>query len=230
MTPIAINIQNLQTDLIGYPAEKKNIVVNGLIDGFKYDLRYLPTSSFECRNLRSCTVTFPGEASRLLQLEMDKGYVMGPYEQPPEIPYRVNPLGVVEGKYSGKRRLIMDMSAPHEMADTESINELMSKEYYSLSYVKLDDAIKAIQMYGPGAWLCKTDIADAFKQLPLHPTLWPYHVVKLENKYYCYTRLVFGSRASPKLFDTFASAVAWILENKYSLGPVLHLLDDFLLV
>jgi len=39
----------------------------------------------------------------------------------------------------------------------------------SLSYVHLDDAIKVIYNYGRGSILCKTDISDAFKQVPISP-------------------------------------------------------------
>ena len=43
-------------------------------------------------------------------------------------------------------------------------------------------------------------------------------------------RLVFGSRSSPKLFDTLSTAVCWIAKNNYSIDNILHLLDDFLVI
>ncbi|CAG2233319.1 unnamed protein product [Mytilus edulis] len=48
--------------------------------------------------------------------------------------------------------------------------------------------------------------------------------------YYFYTRLAFGCRSSPKIFDTLSVAICWILQNNYGLRHVLHLLDDFLLI
>ena len=41
---------------------------------------------------------------------------------------------------------------------------------------------------------------------------------------------MFGSRSSPKIFDTLSEAVCWILEHNYKLLNVLHLLDDFLAI
>ena len=41
---------------------------------------------------------------------------------------------------------------------------------------------------------------------------------------------MFGSRSSPKIFDTLLQAVCWILENNYGIRHILHLLDDFLAV
>lgn len=227
-TPITINIKTLVTLLSGY--NDKDFIVNAFVEGFNYDSFSPPTVAVECKNLRSATNVFSRHVKSLIYQEVSKGFLSGPYISPPVSLYRVNPLGVVEGKYSSKLRLIVDLSSPHNDEKTPSINGLLSKDEYSLSYVRLDDAIKLIQDYGPGTLLCKTDIADAFKQLPLHPSLWPFHGVKWDNQYFFYTRLVFGSRASPKLFDTFASAIQWIMEHKYNLHSVLHLLDDFLLV
>ena len=80
-------------------------------------------------------------------------------------------------------------NGPHNSQEHDSLNELISKEEYYLSYVKLDDAI--ILDRGPGSWLCKTDIVDAFKQIPIHPSLWHLYGVKWDEEYFFFTRLVF---------------------------------------
>ena len=175
----------------------------------------------------------PNDTSTLLQQEVDKGFVIGPWTAPPFPITRINPLGVVQSKYSLKKRLIVDLSAPHNLTHCHSINDLIDKDDYSLTYVKVDDAIRIIKTMRSNCgehpiYLCKTDMADAFKQIPIHTTMVPFHGVKWKDSYYFYTRLVFGSRSSPKIFDTLASVVCWILENNYSVSPLLHLLDDFL--
>ena len=124
----------------------------------------------------------------------------------------------------------MDLSAPHDNPFHPSLNELINKEDFSLSYVTIDSAIKIIKALGKGAWLTKTDIKDAFKLVPIKSSLYPFHGVKWNNKYYFYTRLVFGSRSSPKIFDTLSEAVCWILKNNYGVVKILHLLDDFLAI
>ena len=58
------------------------------------------------------------------------------------------------GKYSGKKRLIVDLSSPHDDLSHSSINDLIDKDACSLTYVRIDDAIKAIQQHGKGALLC----------------------------------------------------------------------------
>ena len=168
--------------------------------------------------------------AELIQSELNKGFISGPDEKLPFSIYRVNPLGIAESKYSGKKRLILDLSAPHNDVNHASLNDLIQKEEFSLNYVTTDHAIALINKHGTGSWLCKTDISDAFKLLPIQPSLWPFHAVKWDDQYYFYTRLVFGSRSSPKIFDTLSQAICWIAKYKFHINSILHLLDDFLTV
>ena len=46
--------------------------------------------------------------------------------------------------------------------------------------------------------------------------------------YYVLTRLAFGWRSSPKIFDNLAQAICWIASNNYmyNIHCILHLLED----
>lgn len=203
--------------------------MTGLRDGFHTGVQSLIFKSFECDNLRSA-IKDPESVSRLLADEKNKGFIIGPYTQSPYPVYRVSPLGVVQHKYSEKKRLVVDLSAPHDHESHPSVNELISKEDSSLSYVKLDEAIRIIKNLGPGSWLNKVDISDAFKQLPIDPALWHLYGIRWQGNLFFYTRLVFGSRSSCKIFDTLSQAVVWIAKHRYGIRHILHLLDDFLVV
>jgi hypothetical protein len=211
-----------------YPeTEEKSYLIQGLRDGFHTGLSAIPDVSLECKNNMSCQNNL--DATRqLIQYEQERGYVIGPYKNPPFPIHRINPISIAEGKYSKKKRLVVDLSVPHDSGD--SLNDLIDKELFSLTYVKLDHAISIIRNMGPGTILNKTDIKDAFKLIPIHPSLWHLHGVKVDTDMYFFTRLVFGSRSSPKIFDTLAKAITWILENVFNISPVLHLLDDFLVL
>ena len=63
-----------------------------------------------------------------------------------------------------------------------------------------------------------------------HVILWPYHGIKWNNHYYYYTRLVFASRSSPKIFDSLSVAICWIAMNILGIPVMFHLLDDFLTI
>lgn len=223
-----VNITAFEQELRTHP-DKAFVayLISGLKEGFHTGIHTPPATSFICRNLRSALAN-PEAVSAAIKSELDKGYLIGPFDQPPFANYRISPIGIVEKKFSGKKRIIVDLSAPHNDSCNPSINELIPKEDFSLSYVKIDDAIKIINDFGPGAWLCKTDIVDAFKLLPIHPSLWHLHGIRWDSKFYFYVRLTFGCRSSPKIFDTLSLAICWIATNNYGVDPLLHLLDDFL--
>ncbi|CAF5143754.1 unnamed protein product, partial [Rotaria sp. Silwood1] len=225
-----IDICRLEQELVGHPdKEFTSFLLSGLREGFDTGISNIPNKPLECPNLRSARCD-PKNVTRLVAEELNKGFLIGPYNSPPFINYRINPIGLVESKYSKKKRLIVDLSAPHNDKDHPSINSLIDKDSYSLSYVTVDDAIKSIQQLGKGAWMNKADIQDAFKLLPIKPSLWPFYGIKWNNYYYFFVRLPFGSRSSPKLFDMLSEAIVWIAEHNYGIKNMLHLLDDFFVV
>ncbi|CAF5008884.1 unnamed protein product [Rotaria sp. Silwood1] len=122
----------------------------GLREGFDTGISNIPNKPLEWPNLRSARRN-PENVTRLVAEELNKGFLIGPYNSPPFINYRINPIGLVESKYSKKKRLIVDLSAPHNDKDHPSINSLIYIDSYCLSYVTVDDAIKSIQQLGKGA-------------------------------------------------------------------------------
>ncbi|CAG2203843.1 unnamed protein product [Mytilus edulis] len=227
-TPIVIS--NLVHELENHPnKEFKNYLVSGLSQGFSTGITTLPSKSIECKNLRSA-LSQPAHVLKLIETEVEKGFLEGPFDFIPFKHYRINPIGVAEGKYNKKKRLIVDLSAPHEDPKNPSLNELIDKDEFSLQYVSIDDAIRTIKSLGFKSWLLKTDIADAFKVMPLSPMLWPFHGIKWDDRYYFFNKLVFGCRSSPKIFDTLSQAICWIAQNNYNIEHILHLLDDFLVI
>ena len=153
----------------------------------------------------------------------------GSFKSPPFQNCRVSPLGVATGKYSDKKRLILDLSSPHN--DTcVSVNDMIDKTDCSMSYVKIDNAMCIILKCGKGSKLCKFDISDAFKIFPYKPSQWPLFCFKWDYMYYFHARLTFGCCSSPRLFDTISQAVCYIAERNYKVKHVLHLLDDFLTI
>ena len=225
-----IDVDRLERELSDHPdLDFVKYLCSGLREGFDTMVSFAPHVNIECKNLLSARRN-PTDVRELIESECDQGFLYGPFSEPPFDKYRVSPIGLAVGKYSGKKRLIVDLSSPHDDPQNSSINDLIDKESCRLSYVKIDDAIKAIQHYGRNALLCKVDISNAFKIMPIKGNQWPYFCVKWENKYYVYVRLVFGCRSSPKIFDTLSQALCWIASNNYGIETIFHLLDDFLTV
>ena len=208
----AINIHYLSDLLVNHPDRVfVQNHISGLNAGFHVGLNVIPSVTYEWINALSARKD-PKSVEAFLQSEVDKGYMIGPFAEPHDC-YRTSPLGLAERKYSSKKQLILDLSAPHDNEEVASLNGLINKEEYSLSYVKIDDAIRIIKSLGPGAWLCKRDMVDAFKQITIHPSLWPFYGAKWHDKYYFDTRLAFDSRSSPKIFNWLSSAITRILQN-----------------
>ena len=227
-TPVVVD--KLALELSRYPdVEFRSYLIGGLKYGFDTGINSLPNKSIVCKNLRSA-LSQPECTTYLISEELKKGYLIGPFESIPFKHFRINPIGIAEGKYSGKKRLIVDLSAPHEDPDNPSLNDLIDKEEFSLQYVSIDDAINIIKRLGTKSWLIKTDITDAFKVMPLATRLWPYHGIKWDDNSYFFNKLVFGCRSSPKIFDTLSHAICWIAKENYNIENVLHLLDDFLVI
>ena len=70
-------------------------------------------------------------------------------------------LGRVAGPYPSPR--------PHlSYPQGTSINDHIPKDPFSLSYVRVDDAISILQSLGRGAFMAKTDLKSAFRLIPIH--------------------------------------------------------------
>ena len=226
-TPIDINA--LATALQNHPdTQFVNFLIQGFTHGFHPGLQVMPESTYICNNLQSA-LSEPATVDRLLQKEVDDAFMIGPLSSPPFPSFRVSPIGVATRKYSGKKRLIIDLSSPHG-STVPSINSLIPSPDFSMQYATIDHAISLIRLAGQGAWLSKVDITSAFKILPIHPDYWHLFGVFWKGAYYFAVRLTFGCKSSPKIFDSLSEALCWILSNNHKLPYVIHLLDDFLTV
>ena len=83
--------------------------------------------------------------------ETQAGRICGPFQVPPFEGFRCSPIGAVPKSDPNKFRIIMNLSAPRG----NSINDYISKEDFSLSYISVDDAINHILDAGKGALLSR---------------------------------------------------------------------------
>ena len=111
-----------------------------------------------------------------------------------------------------------------------SINYFIEKDDFSLQYITIDNAIAAIQTFGQGCYMGKTDIESAFRLIPIHPDDWELLGMFWNGQYYFDKVLPFGLRSAPYIFNQLSDAIEWILLNKCSISFVCHILDDFLIV
>ncbi|KAL0148448.1 hypothetical protein M9458_056258 [Cirrhinus mrigala] len=205
-----------------------DFITNGLQNGFHPGIEIKPDTSHISPNLQSA-LSEPNTVDTLMAKEVQEGFMIGPFKEPPFSPFRISPVGIATRKYSGKKRLIIDLSSPHG-SHIPSINSIIPAPDFSMKYASIDQAISLIRKAGLGAWLSKADITSAFKVMPIHPEFWRFFGIFWKGAYYFAVRLTFGCKSSPKIFDSLSEALCWILINNHKLPYVLHLLDDFLII
>lgn len=217
-----IDTDRLALELVNHP---DRIFVSNLLSMLKDGARigYLgPRSPRVSPNLISAA-QHPEVVSLNLNKEVHLGRVAGPYSTPPLPDFQCHPVGVVPKKHSSEWRTIYHLSYPQG----NSINDHIPKDPFSLSYVRVDDAISIIQSLGQGAFMAKTDLKSAFRLIPIHPDDWNLLGIYWQSQFYVDMYLPFGLRSSPFLFNQLSDGIEWILKHNYGIRHVIHILDDF---
>lgn len=222
VTPV--HVGNLGSWLHGYDPHKTKFLLDGFNNGFSIpfqgDRRFRP-----CSNLKSA-----GENISVLKqkiaLEMNSGRIVGPFDSPPFKNFRVSPLGLVPKKDPGQFRLIHHLSYP----DNESVNDGIPEHFRTVRYQDIDDAVALVQRNGPGCYMSKTDIENAYRIIPVHPTDHSLLGMCIEGKFYYDRALPMGLSYSCQLFEQLSTALHWIADYKLSVSGCAHILDDFFFV
>ena len=216
-----VNVENLTAELQDYPfPDIKHYLLTGFRNGFC--LGYTgPRFSIVPKNLRSA-LDNPTKVSEAIVKELEHKHIAGPFEVPPIHPLHCSPLGAVPKKHQSWR-LILDLSSPKG----KSVNEHISREDYSVTFTKFDDAVYLVKKAGKGELMAKLDIKHAFRIVPVYPDDWDLLGTCWQGQFYVELHLPFGCRSSVVIFNTFADTLAWILRVKYLIEMLVHYLDDF---
>ncbi|MCG8048417.1 MAG: hypothetical protein N0E48_22830 [Candidatus Thiodiazotropha endolucinida] len=158
--------------------------------------------------------------------ESGLGRIAGPYDSQPFEHFVCSPLAVIPKSVPGKFRLIHDLSFPSH----NSVNLGIPSEMSRVQYDNIDVVIDLVRTFGPGALMAKTDIEDAFRVIPIHPA--DYHLLGFwwRDKFYYDRVLPMGASSSCKIFNTFSSALKWIMLNNFQASGMSHILDDFFFI
>ncbi len=155
-----VNTFRLSSELVHHPDPHfTKYLLSGLSHGFHPGVGNLPSESLICPNLQSA-LTEPETVDILIKKEIEANFMIGPFPAPPFNIFRVSPIGVATRKFSGKKRLIIDLSSPHN-SPFPSINSLIPLEEFSLHYHDIDQAITLIKdpdTPHPSTSLFRTDI------------------------------------------------------------------------
>ena len=174
----------------------------------------------------SSAFAHPEIVERSLQDELQKGRI----KQVSCFPQNIfcSPIGLVpkltDGIQSGWR-VIFDLSSP----EGASVNDGIPKEYGTLVYETLNDAIRLVAQAGKGAIMMKRDLKSAFRHIPVNPCDYWLLLFEWNGQFFVDMFLPFGLRTAPRIFNLFAEALHWVFETLHEWN-VTHYLDDFLFV
>ena len=202
----------------------RHYIIEGLSEGFRI--------GFDRRQpLQSARKNMPSAAqhhtvvSEYVANEKALGHFQGPIAKPqPNI--HINRFGVIpKGHIPGRWRLITDLSFPPE----RSVNDGIDPALCSLSYVSVDTVAAAAAEFGPGALMAKVDIESAYRLIPVHPDDHCLLGVEWEDQVYYDTKLPFGLRSAPKIFNAVADGLEWCIRQRGA-QCIFHYLDDYIVL
>ena len=138
---------------------------------------------------------------------------------------QVSPFGVIPKSEPGRWRLILDLSSPSPC----SVNDGIAKELCSLSYLSIDEVADRIHKVGRGVLMAKFDLKTAYQNVPVHPDDRMLLGIMWRGQLYVDKVLPFGLRSAPKIFNTLADALAYMIRER-GVDWLEHYLDDYVLV
>lgn len=182
--------------------------MSGIRDGFRLGYDYSKGCTRATRNMSSAGL-HAQVIRQYLAEECAEGRVLGPFD-PSYLPgVQVSKFGVIPKSTAGKWRLIVDLSAP----DGASVNDGISEELCSLSYVTVDDAAREVLRQGLASLLANVDVKCAYRAVPVHPDDRWLLGMQWEGGLFVDSALPFGLRSAPKIFAALADAAMWVLKN-----------------
>ena len=154
MTPL--KVEQWQLLLQNHPNQALvQYILSGIREGFRVGFNYGKVVYKPAKgNLLSAAMNTE-VVTAYLQEEVLLGRVVGPLPLSSMPNIQISPFGVIpKGHTPGKWRLIVDLSSP----DGNSINDSISPELCSLSYISIDDISRVVASLGRGTLLAKVDI------------------------------------------------------------------------
>lgn len=136
---------------------------------------------------------------------------------------KVSPMFVVW--QNEKARVITDHSA-------SGLNDGIPKHEAKVKYDDMHSfgqCMRDAKAQNPGRRLVtfKSDVAKAFLNLPAHPIWQLRQVVLVDGKLHIVRRLVFGNRASPRIWCAVSGLICWLGIRKFDILSLHVYMDDF---
>ena len=132
-------------------------------------------------------------------------------------------------KQNSKYRIITDLSEPLN----KSINDCIeSDNLRALKMSTIPEIFKRVREVGPHCTISKVDLKNAYQQISLKTPDISLHGFKFGGRYFYNTKMVFGEKSSPEIFDNFnhVNTDFAIFQACYNRKNVFRVLDDTVVI
>ena len=202
---------------------KRDFILTGVKQGFNIISPESELIPVETENYKSATGP---QYKAAVEKQITEEILNNRYIISKDKPTIVSALGAIPKKDGSKVRLIHDCSRPL----SKSVNDYA--EYQPFTYQSLQDAIDLIE---PHYYLAKLDLASAYRSVKINAA--DYKATGLKwtftgdssPTYLIDTRLPFGARSSPSVFNELSQAVRRIMAAQ-GVPSIIVYLDDFLVI
>ena len=212
----------------GYLKEKVHFIESGFSSGFL--LHYQgPEVTHTAPNLK-LRIGSKLELWNKVMKEVGEKRFAGPYEKVPFDNYIQSPIGLVPKDGGRKTRLIFHLSYPKN--GSTSVNACIPTDKCKVAYPDFEEAVRMCLEAGVNCKIGKSDMASAFRHVPLKISDFKYLVMKAEHPiskrlyYFIDKCLPFGSSISCSHFQAVSDAIAHIVSFRNK-SKTLNYLDDF---
>ena len=215
-SPLSDNIETWRTEL--QHDSDREFLLPGVADGFHVTDENSHFCPAQAPNNKSA-LKYKAEVEKQIISEIDSGAYVCVSDKPTII----SPLGADDRKK--KIRVLHDGSQP----SGGNLNSYATKN--SFKYVTLDEATKLIPKNG---YIAKVDIRHAYRSVGIHRNSidaaglqWTFEG-DVEPTTFVDTRLMFGARKAPEIFQRISNSVVRMMKRRGYI--VISYLDDFLII
>ena len=160
-------------------------------------------------------IAFKSVVKRNIDQDIDMGALLGPFSYEPFTDKLViSPMQIVT-KDVNKHRLVIDASFPNGSSLNDGIPSTnFLQDPLELKYPSVESLAKIIRQKGKGCLMFKTDLKNAYKQIPTSPNDWHLCGISWNGQKYVYIREFFGLRSSALACQRTSQCVQFLMKNK----------------
>lgn len=169
-----------------------------------------------------------------IKKEIESGRMCGPFTELEVFDnlgfFRTSPLGAVTNG-DGSFRPINDLSFPRFDPEVPSVNSFVNKDDFVTTWDDFKIVAKFFNNLKEDVLIGLFDWEGAYRQIPTHPSQWPYLAIKdFNNNIYIDLRIAFGGVAGCGSFGGPADGWKSLMKSKFKLLEAFRWVDDNLMV